>query len=381
MRSRLCVRRVAGTLAILLWLAAAQTIFAGKTQIAARPNLVHAETEADVILFVSGQDGHPEIYVVNADGSNLKRLTYSEHGSILPRWSPDGNHIAYLSGGDGHTDLYVMDADGAHQMRLTFSGEYRSAPQWWPDNQHISLFSGHTFQKLNIDGSTPQSLFDINGNAYNDLPPPVILSPDGNAIAVRGITFLQSEWIQAQPFVVYNLNAPEGLWSPDSAHILYTDVQGKAVLVYMRNLDGSRPTFNNNGPYFQNLPLGNEHMVWSPNGNYIVAECCAVLAPHGPEREITIVVVSDLESATQSRVERLTTVEILPDDPGKRGMFDPPVFLSGFSWAPDSQQLVFTFNAGRYELAVMNVDGSGRESILVRDTPLYDPHWSPIRRP
>ncbi len=383
MRQRFCSRRTVKILLILLGLAVAVTTCSTIAQI--------AENEPGIILFVSKQDGPPEIYRIDTDGSHLKRLTYSEWGSILPRWSPDGKHIAFLSGKDKQTDLYVMDADGAHQKRLTTSGEYRSVPQWWPDSQHISLFSRRTFQTLNIDGSTPQSLFDVDIEPYNGPPLPAVLSPDGSYIAAQNyigvsgeyhpatVTFLKSDGTQARSFKIINFSdLDEGAWSPDSAHILYTMIQGKGVQVRMMHRDGSSPTF---GVWGSLVPVGQEYRVWSPNGKYIAAACCVFLGPQGPARSITIVAVSDLDNTTQSRAERLTTVEILPDDPNKRGLFDPPVYLSGFSWAPDSRQLVFTFNAGRYELAVMNVDGSGRNSILVRDTWLDDPHWSPIRSP
>ena len=73
------------------------------------------------IAFVSRRDGNPEIYVMNADGKNQRRLTNNRADDWFPSWSPDGRRIAFISERDGHPDrnpgwftseIYVMDADG-----------------------------------------------------------------------------------------------------------------------------------------------------------------------------------------------------------------------------------------------------------------------------
>jgi WD40-like Beta Propeller Repeat len=72
------------------------------------------------IVFSSGTE---DIYLVNADGSGLKRLTTSEDLEFDPTWSPDGRAIAYRHqpGDDSTTDIFVMDADGSHRRNLTGS--------------------------------------------------------------------------------------------------------------------------------------------------------------------------------------------------------------------------------------------------------------------
>jgi Tol biopolymer transport system component len=342
----------------------------------------HSEAEIDEIIFVSEQDGHPEIYIVNTNGSRLKRLTYSDQGSTYPRWSPNGKHIAFISGDREHADLYVMDYDGSHQKRLTSSGDYYSVPQWWPDSQHISLFSRDTFQKLNIDGSSPESLF-------NGTPDVALLSPNGKYIAVTcfvgvedgcaRIVVLNSDGTPAQPFIIGSISQiAEGSWSPNSEHLLYMTVQGKGVPVGIINRDGSAQKFNVWGDDHQILPIGNEYLSWSPNGKYIVGACCNVLEPSGPNLGIIIDVVDHLNSSTQATATVFSSVKLLPDDPNKNNWSDPHVSVSGFSWSPDSQRLVFAPNSGHFELDIMTVNGSERKPILVSATPIYDPHWSPV---
>ena len=79
------------------------------------------------IAFVSERDGNPEIYVMNADGKNQRRLTNNRADDWSPSWSPDGKRIAFISDRDGHprrripglftSEIYVMDADGGNQLK------------------------------------------------------------------------------------------------------------------------------------------------------------------------------------------------------------------------------------------------------------------------
>src|SRR3972149_244325 len=67
------------------------------------------------IAFVSQRDGNEEIYTMNADGSNVQRLTFDVVGSpksdLSPAWSPDGTRIAFVSNRDGgNYEIYVMNA-------------------------------------------------------------------------------------------------------------------------------------------------------------------------------------------------------------------------------------------------------------------------------
>ncbi len=69
------------------------------------------------VAFVVARVGDAQIYVMNTDGSSLKRLT-PLGVNLLPTWSPDGRHIAFLASRDGGLGLYVMNADGSGQQRL-----------------------------------------------------------------------------------------------------------------------------------------------------------------------------------------------------------------------------------------------------------------------
>ena len=66
-----------------------------------------------LIAFVSSQDGNSEIYVMNADGSDIRNLTNNPAYDGNPTWSPDGSKIAFESDRNGNLDIFVMNADGS----------------------------------------------------------------------------------------------------------------------------------------------------------------------------------------------------------------------------------------------------------------------------
>ncbi len=89
----------------------------------------------DKIAFVSRRDGNLEIHVINPDGSGQRRLTRNTVGDSHPVWSPDGRRIAFVS----NSQVCVMNADGSGQRRLTRNGARNFAPAWSPDGQRIAF--------------------------------------------------------------------------------------------------------------------------------------------------------------------------------------------------------------------------------------------------
>ena len=71
------------------------------------------------IAFESFRDRNHEIYVMNADGSDVIQLTDNRGFDRSPAWSPDGSRIAFDSDRDGNDEIYVMNADGSGQTNLT----------------------------------------------------------------------------------------------------------------------------------------------------------------------------------------------------------------------------------------------------------------------
>jgi Tol biopolymer transport system component len=94
-----------------------------------------------------------DIYVMNADGSDVTPLTFDHAGNNGPKWSPDGQRIVFQSNRNGNDEIYVMDADGTNQTRLTFfsiDGRDANQPDWSPDGQKIVFHC-----------ETPESIFQL----------------------------------------------------------------------------------------------------------------------------------------------------------------------------------------------------------------------------
>jgi Tol biopolymer transport system component len=72
------------------------------------------------------------IYVMNADGSSKRQLTYDGTENTSPAWSPDEQQILFVSNREGTWGIYTMDADGNHQQQLVQNVDGFSQPLWLP---------------------------------------------------------------------------------------------------------------------------------------------------------------------------------------------------------------------------------------------------------
>lgn len=89
---------------------------------------------------------------IRVDGSDRRRLTSSPAYDIAPDYSPDGRRIAFTSGRSAppgseddpaYSETYVMNADGSHVRRITFNrGLFDLAPAWSPDGRHLVVGRG-----------------------------------------------------------------------------------------------------------------------------------------------------------------------------------------------------------------------------------------------
>jgi Tol biopolymer transport system component/DNA-binding winged helix-turn-helix (wHTH) protein len=95
------------------------------------------------IAFLSDRSGARQIYVCDAGGSNLRRLTSLEGGveRPYPGWSPDGRQIVFSARADSNTDLYVVDVSGGPPRRLTTEPAAEFHPQWSRDGRWIYFAS------------------------------------------------------------------------------------------------------------------------------------------------------------------------------------------------------------------------------------------------
>jgi TolB protein len=101
------------------------------------------------VAMILSKDGWTDLYVANADGSNLRRLTKSPQDESSPCWSPDGRWICYASKESERRSLSVISPSGGAPRRLTTRlASSPTEPDWAPDGKHIAFTSqnGGNFQ-------------------------------------------------------------------------------------------------------------------------------------------------------------------------------------------------------------------------------------------
>ena len=135
------------------------------------------------IAFMSGRDGNPEIYVMNVDGSNLRRLTNHPAGDGTPTWSPNGAQLAFVSDRTGTPQIYMMAADGSNVRRLTTNESWADQPTWSPAPFNDIAYAARTGPAFDIkiyDLATGQTRQITMGEGSNERPS---YSPNGRHLA------------------------------------------------------------------------------------------------------------------------------------------------------------------------------------------------------
>jgi Tol biopolymer transport system component len=129
----------------------------------------HWSPDGRKIVFVSYGGVGPiayQVWAMNADGSGQKMLYISGYN---PVWSPDGENIAFVSW-DGQYDIYVMDENGFDIKKLTDSKAVYDQPTWSPDGKKIAFVSNRDgdwdFYIMDVDGSNIQCIVKTPGDEY-----------------------------------------------------------------------------------------------------------------------------------------------------------------------------------------------------------------------
>jgi len=93
--------------------------------------------DGEKIAFSSKRDGNPEIYVMDADGQNQKRITNNPALEYMPAFSPDGKTLAYISDRTGNDQIYLFDLQSQKEWRLTADKYNNSCPRFSPDGGEL----------------------------------------------------------------------------------------------------------------------------------------------------------------------------------------------------------------------------------------------------
>ncbi len=295
------------------------------------PLIVVIDAQAQ-ITFMSDRDENAEIYVMDADGENLHRLTNNRHADWNPSWSPDGKHIVFCSNRDGNVDaihgwhtseIYVMDADGRNQRNLTNDPNDDRSPSWSPDGKRIAFSSARDRDKaehlnseiyvMDADGGNQQRL--TNDRHYDSSPS---WSPD-------------SRWI------VFS-SKREGHFRNDS---------GITDEIYVMDADGGnqqRLTENRKNDW---------NPVWSPDGKRI-----AFASDRKGDLENFEIYVMDADGGNQQRLTENRHYDRSP------------------SWSPDSKRIAFySLRDGNLEIYVMDADGGNPQNLTNHASSDGSPAW------
>jgi len=151
------------------------------------------------------------LYIINADGSNLRPLQAVPGGDFEPAWSPDGIHIAFTSLRDGHMQIYLYNLQDDSVTRLIETNDRSSAarqPAWSPDGKRIVYAVkrfGEAYQiwTMTDKGKNQLSLIRSGDNLSDYLP---TWSPDGKMIL---FTQRSVNDFSYPSLMILNLRAPD----------------------------------------------------------------------------------------------------------------------------------------------------------------------------
>lgn len=202
------------------------------------------------IAFTVNRTGWQEIWLMNADGSDRRRLTELEPpqndaaGSASPAWSPDGTQIAFaaqigsLAEDPRLSEIYVMDADGTNRRRLTTNDDADASPSWSPDGERIAFTrivdqgtDGARSGIFVLDADDGREVQITQAALPNfDLSP--AWSPDGSMIAfTRASPSAGSELylvaLEGSALRKLTSDGGEPDWSPDGKRIAFTSFRDR----------------------------------------------------------------------------------------------------------------------------------------------------------
>lgn len=311
------------------------------------------------IVFDSYRDGNNEIYIMNADGSDLKNLSDWALNDCQPSWSPDGSKIVYTSIRDSRSQVCVINSDGTSWVQFTTDSTNKRNPKFSPDgtkiifekhyNYSTPTYSGYKWDlwTINVDGSELTGLQEYSSKNYTN----AAWSPDGQTIAFEydgsntlTLYLMNADGTEKRRLTNRSAREREPKWSPDGTKIAFLSENNMYDQIYVINADGTGLL------QLTGISAHNIEPAWSPDGDKIV-----FTSYRDGNGEIYVM---DADGRNQVR---LTNNE---------------AFDVNAKWSPDGQKIAFISERdGNKEIYIMNPDGSDQINITNNSSVDYDFDW------
>jgi TolB protein len=116
------------------------------------------------VVFNSDRGGSQQIYVMNADGGNVRRISFNNGRYATPVWSPRGDLIAFTRMFQGQFYIGVMKSDGSGE-RMLAKGFLVESPTWAPNGRVLPFFRQ---SRANSRGEFSSKIYTIDLTGFNE---------------------------------------------------------------------------------------------------------------------------------------------------------------------------------------------------------------------
>ena len=180
--------------------------------------------DASSVVYSHGVEEGTDLYIALLAGGGGRRLSVGRGSdNVSPSYSPDGRRVVFTSGRAGHPEIYTMDADGTNPELLTplelGDNAHRASPDWSPDGRFVAFHSSvaGTFQVMTIS-MRDRSLKQLTSDGRNEDPS---WAPDGrhitftsNRTGVKQLWILDIETGRSRQLTHGSQPARNAAWSP-----------------------------------------------------------------------------------------------------------------------------------------------------------------------
>jgi TolB protein len=201
--------------------------------------------DGERLAFVSWRSGRPAVYLMGSDGKLVRATTAGGELDAFPDWSPDAKKLVYTSDAGGNSELYLLDLTTGRNTRLTSSPAIDTSPAFSPNGREIAFTSdrsgGPQVYLMDVDGLNVRRV--TRDGSYNDSP---AWSPKGDRLAY--VTRTEGKFdilsMDVESGAVTRLTHGEGSnenprFSPEGRHIVFASNRAGTYDVYTMAADGS----------------------------------------------------------------------------------------------------------------------------------------------